>query len=245
MTIEQERGGIVLIDRTTQSLRLLDDANLAVSRSALKIGPDSSVRVGRDSIYVLEEGRGRLFRVPIETVNQLPSLDGFTPLIDAGSPSIGELGEDGTYYMLSVDRGVLRSWKSDSAESDTTTLGSVGKRPQLTVVGSNAVVYVPENGTLVFGAGRNRTVAIDGPDVDPKTLVLQEPSEFDDSVTLATIDGGVVSIPVSGGRGEARMTKLGSAPIRPLVEASGCVLVASSSTGIYAKACLKQRGATP
>jgi large repetitive protein len=226
VSIEQGPAGVVVIDRGSQTLRLLDDRELRISSKETKVPDAIDVRVGRSNVLVVEREAGRVFWFDAMALATGVDLATFPPLLQVEGQLIGELGVDDSVHVLVPATGDLISF--DSAGRQRTKI-NLGKRSplgqvQLSAVGSSPVVLDTTSRTLFVGGKGVRKIPL-----SRSQLQLAMPSAFSDFVVVSGEEAGGSILSISY-KGEIKplVQNIGANLVRPLVESDGCVSAASN-----------------
>jgi large repetitive protein len=232
MSIEQEHGGVVIVDRSNQSLRVLDDRELKLIDSQLKISNDAIVRISAKSLWIVESAAGRLIRVPAAALATATTLDPYV-ILQSPKPVSGELGADGTFHLLVPSTGDMRSYDDAGVQRRTTNLGGVNPNSQISAIGATPVVLDPQsNELIVAGKGAPKRTQLGKPG-----LLLAMPTMYSRYLVVADRSGTIAAASLSSGALTELVANVGPLPIRPLVTINGCVLGASQSIGLVASVC--------
>jgi large repetitive protein len=221
LSIEQGRAGIVVLNRSTQSISVLNDRDQKIVDTQLKTTADAVVRVGVEAVYVIEPSKGRVLRIPAKQLETATSLDGYL-LFDAGKSLVAELGVDGSLHVLVPATGVLRTFKPDGSAGKETTFDKVSATSTVSAIGQTGVVLDPDASELRVG---NKRIPI-----GKRGLQLAMPTAWIQSVYVVDQDGAIFPVALDGAVGDG-LPAVGGSPIRPLVQVDGTVIGVSQGTG--------------
>lgn len=232
VSVEQNAAGIVVVDRSAQTLSVLNDRDLVLIRPEVKVPADVEVRVGTTSVVIAAPKDGKLYRVSAEALEGLRSLDTAQVLWAPGKPIVAEVGIDGAAHAIDLSTGTLKSWKADGSAGKTVELGQLSKTSQLTVVGATPVAYDPARTEMIVAGSSIKRIK-----VSSSSLLLAMPTALNRLIG-AEPDGSVVEISLDNGEAKPVIpSRLGGSPIRPLLDDRGCVFAASQDSGQLANAC--------
>ena len=210
LDILQEGEAVLVFDAGQSSIDIIDPATAAIVESVpLPPGTtDVSLADGRVTIA----GDGDFWLVPVEDLETFDAES--DPTLSLGSGAIGSVNPSGDLFVFSPDESeIYRIGADEDTVGDTTPVdvGEDSEQFQLSSVGSDPVVLDESAGRVIV-----RGKAVDLPDaVDP---VLPQPSA-DGSAVLVGIDGGLLSVPLSGGEPTETVTDVSGLPSRPVTVA--------------------------
>ncbi|WP_346233565.1 Ig-like domain-containing protein [Parafrigoribacterium mesophilum] len=223
--VVQRGANVLLVDRTDSKIDVVDPATSQVRDSVPLPPQDPEVFLTEASVVIVARGTGQVWVMPEADVVHF----------DQQSPPTLSLGKDAV-VSVSPD-GVLIGYSSQARRVYRLDLGAPGSTPATFQAGlgdSNAAVTVTSVGNhWALLDATSRRLSLDGRLFDLSSLigggsspVLQQPSSGGDRVYVA-FDGGLVSLPVSGGTPRAQVTGESGFPAAP-VTLNGCTYAAWS-----------------
>lgn len=240
--LEQGPAGIVVLDRGAQTVHVLNDRDISLQNSGVKVGAVFDVRIAREFIYVISAKEGRVYKVSAEQLSGTESIESAPILVDLKHPIRVELGSDERLHILDLTSGELQTWNNEGKRTRSVSLGKVGKEAQLTAIGPIPIVLDEEFQTVHVGQEGLRSLPLKGKGrlLAIPTKSLREPI----TVVAANGDGDVEEIDISGKKASISpiIPGIGANPIRPVVEDDGCIVGASSATGRVGGVCPNDNG---
>jgi large repetitive protein len=227
--VEQGGAGIVLIDRDAQTLQVLDDKNLALQQGGAKVTPETLVKVGRNSIYVIDPVAGLVRKTTANTLSNLDKIDSVPAMIDAGGPIRAELGVDDTIHVLNLKTGGLESWNDNGKRVKSVTLKKISAKAQMTAIGGSPLVLDEASETLHIAGNTVKEMTLKG-----KGRIMALPTAFEKSpAVFANELGDIETLDISEKAALPQMAVpgIGPNPVRPVIEPDGCIVGASSGSG--------------
>ncbi len=235
--VEQSRAGVVVLDRFSGLLHVVDDRRLARQTSLkLPTAAETVVRANENGFFVADTKAGDVRFVRFAQFASLEDLDSLTPLAQpkaARDAEIGtepiavEAGVDGAFYVYRLRSGRLSSFDPNGILTNSVVIpGADGGDADLGVVGATPIVLRRGTGQIVVIGSRQRTFRLTSPDWH-----LAMPSSQAESVVVANPDGDHALVDLRSGSVTMTKLRVGVQPIRPLVAENGLVVGASESTG--------------
>lgn len=226
----QSDAGVVIVDRASSTLRLLD-ARTGESGPAVPIEASADVQLQGSTLSILSAQTGELWLASIRDLEQGRGLE--EPIVELGRGAAAALTES-TLFVASP--GLGRVLSIDVATGDTVDavdapMSATQPELQLTAVGDRWVLLDETAGVLSSGAWQTR--------LDAAEVALQEPGPESDAVVLAT-DEGVLRYRIGLDASENLVTGFQASPTRPLL-VDGCVLAAWSSGDVWRQCAEEQR----
>jgi len=231
--ILQDESTILVTDRSNSTLTAIDPARVSLGDSA-KIPSSAKVALGNQTAAVLDPDSGNLWVVPVKAIANFEH-QGNDPLVELGKNSDVTVGDDGTVYAVSGDKGEVVTIPVDN-EGEPLEPSSAGIddidtsiAPTITAVGTTPVVLSPADSAVLTPGGLRTEI------VEADTAVLQYASISTDAVTVATASH-LIDVPLDGG--EPQMTDAGGSgiPAAP-VSLLGCTYGAWAGIGTFVREC--------
>ena len=193
--VVQQGTTVLVVDRANATVQLLDPADSSLGETTALPPESPRVFLAGDRVVIHASGTGELWVVP---VSELTEFDASQPTsLSLGLDSVVEVAPDGTLFAYSAE--LDRVYRVDAARTDAVqTQWDAG----LGDVDDVAVTSVGDAWAVIDAAGRR--VALERGVVDLADFVSpggdvvpQEPAVAGDRILLG-VDGGVLSVPLSG-----------------------------------------------
>ena len=238
LDVYQAGSNVLLLDLGKGVLYPVDPAAVKPRQDAgITVPSLDQVRLGAGTTAVLDPKTGKLWTAA--SVADLASANPkqARPLTVVGGAAAVAVGTEGSVYAVSGRKHRLYTLRSGTSKGAWTKLPASFKpqQPQLTVVGSTAVVLDPANGTIAIPA-RGLLVSLPPRPVGAGDPVLQQPGPPADSVLVAD-NRALYRVPLQGGT-VATLSRVGSgSPANP-VRLGTCDYAAwAGSSPMFARAC--------
>ncbi|WP_411721867.1 Ig-like domain-containing protein [Mycetocola sp.] len=191
LDVLQEGETVLLLDAGRSSIDIIDPATASIVESVPLPPGTTDVRLADDRVTVLADGD--VWLVPVD---DLATFDAEAdPTLSFGPGAIGSVAPTGDLFVFSSDEAELYRVSAGEDTVGATTRVDLVDEPdqfQLTSVGSDPVLLDVTNNRLIV---RGATVDLG----DAVGAVLPEPSATGSAV-LVGVDGGLLSVPLSGGQ---------------------------------------------
>jgi hypothetical protein len=235
IAVEQNGDDVVLVDRTTATVGVVDTATATADVSTPLPPERPEVLLAPDRAVIVSGGTGDLWSSPVA---ELASFSTDAPAeLSLGRDLVVDSTPAGAIVAFSAASGTLSTIDGAtgldvvSSESVATT----GEGPyQVASVGSHGVVLDTLTGEL-FVDGRS----VELPSIGDGGFALQRSSTSGDSVVVAT-STGLISVALAGDRVTEPVTDRSGTPARPVV-VDGCARAAWSDGGEWSD-CSSARG---
>ena len=225
----QEDATVFSIDRTANTLRQVDVANVVLSNDAVDLPTGADVSLGGQTVGVVDPATGRLWVRPTATVMTLnPAVT--KPLATVGAGASVAVATDGTTYAYSASTRTLVTVTGGAKGQPVAgrrQVGVGGGTGQVTAVGTRPVVLagdtilLPDGGTATLPTAAGVTLQQPGP------AASDVYAASDTALFRVDLASGTVTTVYSGGRGD---------PAAPVYLGS-CVYAAWSGSGTYLRRC--------
>jgi hypothetical protein len=230
----QEGETVLLLDASLSSIDVIDPASARVTDSVPLPAGTTDVRLAGGRVTVFADGD--VWLVP---VGELETFDAEAdPTLSFGPGAVGSVSPTGELFVFSRESLELYRVAVDDDTVRDTTRVSVDDPTgefQLTSVGSDPVLLDTAGGRLIV-----RGTPIDlGEAVGP---VLPEPSATGSAV-LVGVTGGLLSVPLSGGRPEQVLSGTQGEPVPPITLAD-CGYAAWSGGQVFERCGTESREGT-
>jgi hypothetical protein len=203
----QEGETVLLLDAGRSSLDIIDPATASIVGSVPLPPGTTDVQLAGDRVTVLADGD--IWLVPVD---DLESFDADAdPTLSFGPGAIGSVAPTGELFVFSPEPAELyRVAPDEDTVSETTgvEVGDEAEEFQLSSVGSDPV--------LLDGVGRR--LIIRGTSIDLReggAPVLAQPS-VTGSAVLVGVEGGLLSVPLSGGEPTEVLSGTDGEPVAPI-----------------------------
>lgn len=225
MDVLQSDAGVVVVDRASSTVRLLDPAT-GEQAPPVVIPPVSDVQLVGETVAVVSASTGDAFLTDLDALAAGERIE--DPVAELGRGAVAALTAT-RLYLASPGLGRVLEVEVDSrevVESVDAPMSPTAPQLQLTALGDQWVLFDATSSVLSSGGWSTR--------VEQGQVALQLPGAADSTVVLATEDGvqrrtiGVEETQLIAAVPEG-------APIRPLVR-DGCVFAAWAS-GTALRAC--------
>lgn len=231
--ILQAAANVLVVDDSASTVTAVDPARVSLGDSTV-IPSSAKVALGGSTAAILDEDSGDLWVVPVKGISSF-EIEAAEPTAELGDSSDVTVGDDGTVFGLSGERGEVVTVPVDNegAPRDPST-ASVGeldlsKRPTITAVGRTPVVLDAAAGVLTSPGGFRTEVA------DAGDAVLQQASAATDAVAIAT-PSALVRVPLDGS--DPEQTSAGSAGTAAApVWLRGCTYGAWAGSATFIRDC--------
>jgi hypothetical protein len=243
LDVLQEGVAVVGEDLAKGQIYPLDAAGLTANKdSVLSLPGNAVVAMGGGVLAVLDPAKGSLWAMtfnPEQVLTSIAALDSSaTPLAHVGAGSTMTVGQDGTVYTASADKGLTRIAVAPTgafAAPVTSPLAGVTGRLTITVVGTLPVGLATHDGSQDATVGVNGGTEIPVP--GGSTAVLQQPGPATSDVLLAT-PSALLAVPMDGGKPRSISSAgTGQAPAAP-IQFGGCLAAAwAGAPGSYVASC--------
>ncbi|CAH0123098.1 Ig-like domain-containing protein [Microbacterium sp. Bi121] len=231
--IVQDESTILVTDRSNATLTAVDPARVLLGDSTTIPG-DAKVALGEQTTAILDTQSGNLFVVPVKGISGF-ELEGAEPTVELGKNSDVTVGQDGTVYAVSGEKGEVVTIPVDNQgealEPSTSSLGELDDSvaPSITAVGATPVVLSPADSAVMTPGGFRTEIT------EADSAVLQFASAETDAVTVATASQ-FIEVPLDGS--EPKSTDAGGqgTPAAP-VSLLGCTYGAWAGSGQFLRDC--------
>ena len=203
----QEGETVLLLDAGLSSIDIVDPATAGIVESVALPSGTEDVWLAGGRVSVLADGD--VWLIPVEDLETFNSASDPTFSFEPGA--IGTVSPTGDLFVFSPEAGeIYRIPFDDDAVRGTTTadVGEAADDFQLSAVGSDPVLLDGAGGRLLM---RGRSIDLGGV-AEP---VLPHPSATGSTV-LVGFDGGLLSVPMSGGAPTEVLGNAAGAPARPI-----------------------------
>lgn len=218
LEVVQQGTTVLVVDHANATVQLVDAATSALGEATALPPEDARVFLAGDRVVIHAAGTGELWVVP---VTELPDFDAAQPTsLSLGLDSVVSVAPDGTLFAYSAELDQV--FRVDAARSDAVsaqwTAGLADAEDvQVTSVGS-AWAVVDQDGRRV---ALERGVVDLADFVDPGGEVVPQEPSIDGDRLLLGIDGGLLSVPLSGAAVVPLVEGEDGAPAAPL-RVDGC-----------------------
>lgn len=223
LDVLQEGETVLLLDAGRSSIDVIDPATTKIVDSVPLPPGTTDVRLADGRVTVLADGD--VWLIPVD---DLSSFDAEAdPTLSFGTGAIGSVAPGGDLFVFSPDAAELYRVSAGEDTVGSTTrldLGDESEEFDLTSVGSDPVLLdVTANRLLVRGA----TIGLG----DVTGAVLPQPSASGSAVLLG-VDGGLLSVPLTGGQPTEVVSGTAGAPVRAVAIAD-CEYAAWSGGDVF------------
>ena len=231
--ILQAAANVLVVDGSASTVTAVDPARVSLGDSTI-IPSTAKVALGGSTAAILDEDSGDLWVVPVKGISSF-EIEAAEPTAELGDSSDVTVGDDGTVFGLSGERGEVVTVPVDNEgaprDPSTSSVGELdlSKRPTITAVGRTPVVFDAAAGVVTTPGGFRTEVA------DAGDAVLQQASAATDAVALAT-PSALVRVPFDGSDPEqtsAGSTGTAAAP----VWLRGCTYGAWAGSATFIRDC--------
>ncbi|MET4639132.1 Ig-like domain-containing protein [Mycetocola sp. 2940] len=233
LDVLQEGETVLLLNAGRSSLDIIDPATASIVESVPLPPGTTDVHLADGRVTVLADGD--VWLVPVD---DLPTFDAEAdPTLSFGPGAIGSVAPTGALFVFSPDAAELYRVAAGEDTVGATTRVDVGDDAdefQLTSIGSDPVLLDVDGNRLIV---RGDTVDLGA----AAGAVLPRPSATGSAVLLG-IDGGLLSVPMSGGEPTEVVTGTSGAPVRPVTVAD-CDYAAWSGGDVFER-CGRSTGET-
>ncbi|WP_308492628.1 Ig-like domain-containing protein [Microbacterium terrisoli] len=230
--ILQSGQTVLMHDVAGHSVSTVDPSTVALSGSA-KIAAGAQVALGGETVAILDPAKGALWVMPAAAVAAF-TPGGMKPQASLGAGAAVTVGTDGTVYGVSASSQTLVTVPVDAQGAPLSVqrqkLDGLGESAEVSVtaVGTVPVVLDAASGVVLSDAGLRGKVS--GTDA-----VLQQPSQAEDAVAIATASG-LVRVPLDGSAPAVRDAGGTGIPAAP-VRLNGCTYGAWAGSGRFVRDC--------
>ena len=222
ISLEQDGTTVLLVDRSSMKVDLVDPATASVVESSpLPIG-FSDVFLAGERLVIHAAVAGSVWIVPVA---ELSTFDADSePTLSLGADSVASIGSDGILYVYSS--AVNKMHVVDPAtgavlETTDVSFDEAADSIQLSSVGRRWTLFAPSTGQLSITG-----VVVDLSDLLDDGAVLQTSSTATGAVLLAD-ESGLVEVPLDGREPVVLESEAGGTPAAPAV-VGGCAFAAWS-----------------
>jgi hypothetical protein len=209
--VVQQGSTVLVVDRGSSSLGILDPATAEVSESVPLPPVAPAVYLGADRAVIASDGN--MWSLPAALLSDFDSTT--KPTLSLGAGSVSSMDDAGTYYSFSPATGDVSRVDTQSADAVSATVnvtaGAADDEYQMTSVGGRWAVF-NQTSRHLFTAG----VDVDLSDTigDAGDAVVQAPSSTARGILIA-YRGGLISVPLDGGTPKAIVTGRSGKPAAP------------------------------
>ena len=230
----QEGESVLLVDSGPSSIDIIDPATAAAVESVPL--PQGTTDVSLAGGRVTVEADGDFWLVPVDG---LATFDAESdPTLSMGSGAVGSVNPSGDLFVFSPREAEIYRVSADEDTISATTSVDVGEGAdefQLTSIGSTPVLLDEAAGRLIIrGDGVDLGGAVDA--------VLPQPS-LDGSSVLVGVNGGLLSVPLSGGEPTATVTDVAGIPV-PAITVADCDYAAWADGTVFERCGQESRRAS-
>lgn len=230
--VQQDAATVLLQNLDQNAVSRVSVADM-VHGAENQLPGSARLSLGTAVAAVSDPAAGQVWAVDAASLDSF-SPEGAQPLAEDQPGAVAVVSDEDTVYVATPDTGMLTGYRADGGAFEEVSAqelpGMEGAAElQLTTVGDEPVVLVPDTGTVYLPGGK--AVELDGGG-DAK---LQQPGDAGDRVGIAT-PAGLLSQPLDGG--EAQLTRVPNPapPIAP-VQVDGCLHAAWPGNGTYLRDC--------
>ncbi|MGW2091790.1 Ig-like domain-containing protein [Promicromonospora sukumoe] len=209
--VEQDAQRVLLDSASDSSASPVEPAQLTL-RGTMKFPAGAQVAAGGATTAVYDEESGKTWVLPFDGAVAFDEKK-LKPTVKAGPGGTLAVGKDGTVHLAVPGDGKLYTIPTstqgvaEDAEESSVALGA-GAKIQVTAVGDQPVILNQSTGNLILPGGDSVEIE------DGAQGMLQQPSDAEDDVVLATTQG-LVSQPLGGGDATTRTAEgTPSAPVQ-------------------------------
>ncbi|MDR1798683.1 MAG: tandem-95 repeat protein, partial [Bifidobacteriaceae bacterium] len=228
----QEGNQVVLYNQGDHRLSTIDTVNVTLGEGGVEVPSDAQVLLGGGRLAVFSPALGAIWAVAVTQVGALNLEE--DPLVD-GLPATAAVtvGVEGTIHVANPASQSLTSYPLDRAATTTELKGlAASATPDVTAVGSQAVVLDPAKGTVYLPGGA--AIIPNGMTGQPGAQ-LQQPSQATGVVLIQTATR-LVTQPLDGTKASPWDNNLGGTVTRP-VQVAGCSFAVWGTTGQVFRDC--------
>ncbi|SFN34042.1 Ig-like domain-containing protein [Mycetocola miduiensis] len=223
LDVLQEGETVLLLDAGLSSLGIVDPATAKVVESVPLPPGTTDVRLAGGRVTIIADGD--VWLIP---VGDLEIFDAEAdPTLSFGPGTIGSVAPDGELFVFSPDASELYRVPADEDTVRGTTrvtLGDTAGDFQLSSVGSEPVLLDGASRRLIV---RGNSIVLG----DAAAPVLPQPAATGSAV-LVGVDGGLLSVPLSGGEPADVLSGTEGEPVRP-ISIGGCEYAAWSGGQVF------------
>jgi hypothetical protein len=223
LDVLQEGETVLLLDAGPSSIDIIDPATASIGESVPLPPGTTDVRLAGGRVTVLADGD--VWFIPVD---DLATFDADAdPTLSFGPGSIGSVAPTGELFVFSPETAELYRVPANEETVRGTTRIDVGEGAdefQLTSVGSEPVLLDGAAGRLIVGG-----ISVDLGDA--AAPVLPQPSATGSAVLIG-VEGGLLSVPMSGGGPVDVLTGTDGEPVRPITIAD-CEYAAWSGGDVF------------
>ncbi|WP_402845311.1 Ig-like domain-containing protein [Microbacterium sp. GXS0129] len=230
-----QSGSDVLITSAGQ-IGVLDPVSYTV-RGSVAVPSTAEVSLGGGTVTVHDTATGDLWVMPVSALASFSPSMPVERTLDSGSAVV--VDRTGTVHAVSAESGELTSIRVSPMGSvgaaETRALEGIDPQDELTIsaVGSEPVVLDRTSRTLYTARGLRAELPADA---EGPALVLQQPSDDDPAVRVASPDA-VITVQLAGGAVTERAPATpGGSPAAP-VRLAGCTYAAWGGTAAFLREC--------
>ncbi|MET0933838.1 MAG: Ig-like domain-containing protein [Mycetocola sp.] len=207
LDVLQEGETVLLLNAGRSSLDIIDPATATIVESVPLPPGTTDVYLADERVTVLADGD--VWLIPVD---DLATFDAEAdPTLSFGPGAIGSVAPTGALFVFSPDAAELYRVAAGEDTVDTTTRLDVGDDAdefQLTSIGSDPVLLDVAGNRLIV---RGTTIDLG----DAAGAVLPQPSATG-SAALVGVDGGLLSVPLSGGQPAQLAGGTAGTPVRAI-----------------------------
>jgi hypothetical protein len=232
--VEQDGELVVVNDRSTSSLSVIDGRTFQVSNSP-EVPADAHLAVVGDQAIVWTQEPLAVWRLSVAQLTELGSISGLDPQITADGPGLVAVTPTGTVLALDVAGSRLVRLPADASASIGQPLaeGPVSATA-LSAIGDDAVLLTPAGIVVVGDEGTvTAPAAVPG---GSSGAALAQPSPSGSPLVAAAADGTLVAVDPGSGQVESIGAIGAGQPLAPIVH-DGCVFAVGTVAPTFTRVC--------
>ena len=217
------QAGATVLVRKKGALATLDAANAReVKDATANVGNGADVGLGGTTLGVLDGGRERKLRV-IDATSLTQASFEEEPAAQFSGTARMAVGVDGLIHV--VDGETVTTFSSTGSKTSERKLSATTEKPQITAVGSRAVVFDEGTHSLLLPNGKRVDLSRHGANAK-----LQQPGPDSGGVVAVETDDELIDVDLSSGTAHVRYEHASGGSIQP-VRLEGCSYGAWENAG--------------